>query len=286
MSGNGNNISLWYDNWNEFGPLCNLVTPRLIRSAGFSLDARVVDAYLNGNVMLPLAWFDLFPVLYEMVKPNDAAEDQLVWKDGGQSLPFSTRVVWDSIRSRGHHREWAKAVWFTQCIPRHAFILWLIMREKLLTQDKILGWNISRRKNMNMMCCLLCYADFDSHNHLFFECQFSSQVWLKTRRFAGLMSISPEWTSIKQWMIHAQSKSIVNIVGKLVIAASAYHVWQERNNRLFKNQTRPPNIVVDLVFSTVRYKLMGIRFKMSPRVRAVLEDWKIGDHGRDDDDDG
>ncbi|KAK1440858.1 hypothetical protein QVD17_06690 [Tagetes erecta] len=283
MSGNGNNISLWYDNWNEFGPLCNLVTPRLIRSAGFALDARVVDAYLNGNVMLPLAWFDLFPVLYEMVKPNDAAEDQLVWKDGGQSLPFSTRVVWDSIRTRGHHREWAKAVWFAQCIPRHAFIMWLIMREKLLTQDKILGWNISRRKNMNMMCCLLCYADFDSHNHLFFECQFSSQVWLKTRRYAGLMSISPEWTSIKQWMILAQSKSIVNIVGKLVIAASTYHVWQERNNRLFKNQTRPPNIVVDLVFSTVRYKLMGIRFKMSPRVRAVLEDWKIGDHGRDDD---
>ncbi|KAK1424402.1 hypothetical protein QVD17_19731 [Tagetes erecta] len=101
-----------------------------------------------------------------------------------------------------------------------------------------------------------------------------STVWLKARRFAGLISISPDWTSIKQWMIHAHSKSIVNIVGKLVIAASAYFVWQERNNRLFKNQTRPPNIVVDLVFSTVRYKLMGIQFKMSPRVRAVLEDWR------------
>ncbi|KAK1407851.1 hypothetical protein QVD17_39478 [Tagetes erecta] len=76
-----------------------------ISSAGLALDAKVADVYLNGNVMLSVAWFDLFHVLYEMVQPNSTVEDQLVWKDGDKSLPFSSRVVWNSIRTRDHSME-------------------------------------------------------------------------------------------------------------------------------------------------------------------------------------
>lgn len=76
-----------------------------------------------------------------------------------------------------------------------------------------------------------------------------------------------------------KSKSIDLVVRRLVIAATTYYVWHERNNRLLKNVTCPPNVLADDIFLTVRYKLMGIKFKKSPRVMEVLRRWKIvGDH--------
>lgn len=39
--------SAWYDNWSEMGPLDNIVTPRDIRNAGFTVNAKVADISVN-----------------------------------------------------------------------------------------------------------------------------------------------------------------------------------------------------------------------------------------------
>ena len=61
--------------------------------------------------------------------------------------------------------------WFSQCYPRYAFILWMAIRGRLQTQDRIARWNPNA--NMN---CPLCSRVSDSHSHLFFECEFSSKI--------------------------------------------------------------------------------------------------------------
>lgn len=63
--------------------------------------------------------------------------------------------------------DWFHIVWYPYAIHRHAFLLWLIMGEKLKTQDKL----IERDKNpMLATVCSLCSKVADSRNHLFFEC--------------------------------------------------------------------------------------------------------------------
>ncbi|XP_022024384.1 uncharacterized protein LOC110924697 [Helianthus annuus] len=152
------------------------------------------------------------------------------------------------------------------------------MRKKLLTQDIILQWDLSRRKNMNMLCCLLRYENHDSHPHLFFECKYSTQVWDMVRLKAGMDDIDSKWEDIVGWlMLKCHSKLVDHYVSRIVVAASAYFIWQERNARLFKNQTRPPEKLYDLIIETVRYKIMGVKWKRNERVRRLLGEWGIPD---------
>ncbi|XP_021975009.1 uncharacterized protein LOC110870116 [Helianthus annuus] len=157
------------------------------------------------------------------------------------------------------------------------------MRRKLLTQDKILQWDFSSRKNMNMMCCLLCFADYDSHFHLFFECNFSTQVWNLVRGKVGMDNVEPKWSVIVDRLCSiSSSKSASNYVSKLVVAATAYAIWQEQNARLFKNHARPPDTIGANVLQTVRYKLMGVKFKAKEKVRRLLQAWDIHEDGDND----
>ncbi|XP_022003148.1 uncharacterized protein LOC110900572 [Helianthus annuus] len=278
--GNGVTTSAWFDTWSELGPLGQFISPRLISNAGFDLSSKVSDVYANNLWRWPDAWRDLFPVLNQLdclvLNPNKS--DKFKWRFGDQIHDFSLFRAWDSVRHQEEQVNWSNIVWFSQCIPRHAFLMWLIMRRKLLTQDKILSWDLSRRKNMNMLCCLLCYANHDSHEHLFFECEFSSQVWVMVRSKVGMDMVPAKWNDIVLWLRdRAKSKSVSDYVTRLLVAASAYFIWQERNARLFKNQMRPPEAVRDLITQQVRYKLMGAKLKDCVNVRRVLGEWDIKD---------
>ncbi|XP_022019087.1 uncharacterized protein LOC110919116 [Helianthus annuus] len=276
--GTGNTISAWYDTWCQLGPLSSMLSPRVITNAGFRLDAMVSDVYRNGAWVWPAAWRDLFPVLNQLdhTHPCPNKLDHLYWKHGDELMEHSSFSVWNSMRTSQQEVDWTTIVWFPQCIPRHAFLVWLIMRRKLLTQDKILNWGLDRRKNMNMMCCLLCYADVDSHDHLFFECNLSAQVWSLIRTKVGMDTIEPKWMSIVNWLMARQrSKTAEDFVARLLVGAAAYTIWQERNARLFKNQTRPPDILCEIILKTVRYKLMGVKFKSCANVRRLLGAWEI-----------
>ncbi|XP_021985819.1 uncharacterized protein LOC110882016 [Helianthus annuus] len=285
--GDGTRTSAWFDYWCDIGPLGNFISPRTIANAGFRLEDSVSDIQLNGEWKWPVAWRDLFPVLIQLdqfhVTPNKI--DRIMWRDGSDRKDFSTSCVWNTIRYKETEVEWSAIVWFNQCIPRHAFLMWLIMRGKLLTQDKILSWDLSRRKNMNMMCCLLCYANHDSHSHLFFECNYSAKVWDMVKRKVGMDSVQPKWADIVNWLLHrSKSKLAADYVARVVVAATAYVVWQERNARIFKNQLRPPETVGAHIIQLVRYKLMGARLKNTANVRRLLSEWEV--HGKEILDDG
>ncbi|XP_021970148.1 uncharacterized protein LOC110865195 [Helianthus annuus] len=284
--GNGNDTSAWYDLWSQLGPLTNLISARVITNAGFRLNDKVADVFLDTSWAWPEGWRSRFPMLDQLdnIRLNPNSTDRLCWKEGDVTHDFSSSIAWHSVRSREQEIDWVNLVWFPQCIPRHAFLMWLIMRRKLLTQDIILQWDISRRKNMNMMCCLLCYENVDSHEHLFFECSFSSKIWLMVREKAGMARVDPKWSSIIGWLkARGSSKSAALYVSKLLVGATAYVIWQERNARLFRNQTRPPDTIRDTILKTIRYKLMGAKFRQCINVTRLRDEWGIAEETVNDD---
>ncbi|XP_022040692.1 uncharacterized protein LOC110943249 [Helianthus annuus] len=280
--GDGRMTSAWYDSWSDVGPLGNFISPRRITNAGFRLEDSVADVFDNGEWLWPAAWWDIFPVLIQLdpiqLSPNK--RDTIKWKDGNTMLEVSASNMWQTVRHNEAEVDWSKLVWCAKCIPRHAFLMWLIMRKKLLTQDIILQWDLSRRKNMNMMCCLLCYENHDSHNHLFFECKYSSKIWSTVRQKVGMEDVDPKWDDVVGWLLmRVNSKAAGMYVSRILVAATAYFIWQERNSRLFKNQLRPPEQLCQVILDTVRYKLMGVRLKRTDRVATLLQDWDIHDDG-------
>ncbi|XP_021979810.1 uncharacterized protein LOC110875926 [Helianthus annuus] len=258
----------------------------MINNAGFLLEDKVADLYSDNSWVWPQDWRSRFIELNQLVsihlQPN--TDDRICWIEGDDLHDFSSSTVWQSLRSREQEIDWVNIVWFNQCIPRHAFLMWLIMRRKLLTQDIILKWDFSRRKNMNMMCCLLCFENVDSHEHLFFECRFSTQIWCMVRDKAAMANVDHKWSSITRWLKdRGKSKRAADYFSRLVVGATAYVIWQERNHRLFRNQTRPPDVIRDTILKTIRYKLMGVKFKQCANVRNLLAEWEIAEDKMIDD---
>ena len=129
---------------------------------------------------------------------------------------------------------------------------------------------------MNMFCCPLCVANFDSHEHLFFKCSYSTQVWQYVRSKAGLSSTSVVWEDIvNEFFSFAKKNSIKSVVAKLILASAVYCIWQERNARLFKKVKKPAKEVIDLILSTVRLKLVTCKYRKTRRVEQFLTAWDL-----------
>ncbi|XP_071739234.1 uncharacterized protein [Rutidosis leptorrhynchoides] len=221
----------------------------------------------------PTEWLQQYQIIQNAlhIEPSDAC-DEIFWKDnsGGWSL-FTVSKAWESICLRTNNVSWYDIVWHAQCIPRHSFLLWLLMGGKLKTQDKLAPWEMNA--NVNLLWPL-CSGQQDSHDHLFFACSFSAQVWTHAR--SRIQLLSENWknvTSILGQFPH--KKSAKCIVAKLLFGASVYFIWQERNCRLFKKKARSCDQLMEIIFSTVRLKLMSIRWKDSIQSQNMKASWKI-----------
>ncbi|KAI3786546.1 hypothetical protein L1987_40301 [Smallanthus sonchifolius] len=276
--GNGEKTSLWFDRWCDLCPLSSYVSPRQMNQEGLSIFSTISEVVHDSSWDWPEAWRDDIPVLYQLrpLRLNPYKSDEIKWRNEDGSLEsFSTRLAWNALRSRGQETSWHNLIWSSVSIPRHAFMSWLIFRRKLSTQDRIQVWNLASG-SLNLMCCLLCYKDVESHNHLFFECSYSNQIWCSLRSKGGMSHIQGKWDDIATWLIpRATSKSARVVIAKLLMATIAYYIWQERNARFFKNQLRPPEKVEKLIVNRIRLKLHSLKFKMNDRVRRILDDWKI-----------
>ena len=124
-------------------PLISQLSYRAITNAGFNLHEKVVDVVSNGARPWRVSWFDNFRVLINVPTPilNGEHVDALQWKmrDGTFRL-FSVRDVLDSIREQGNAVEWFQLVCSRYSIPRHATHLWLVMRNRLKTHDRMRQW--------------------------------------------------------------------------------------------------------------------------------------------------
>ncbi|XP_021979682.1 uncharacterized protein LOC110875790 [Helianthus annuus] len=284
----GLQTNVWTDNWCHISPFSSFITPRRIAQAGFSMSASVADLFdVNGQWKWPIAWYDLYPVLIDLDVPQLSHNvlDRTVWKDlEGKCCYFRSLEVWNVLRFRASLVPWVNGVWFAQCIPRHSFHLWLVIKNKLKTQDRLAVWEVGSATNMNLMCCPLCRNDRDSRDHLFFQCSFSATVWQNIKPMGSLDQVDDTWQSIMDWMLlHASSKKVEHIVSKLVIAATTYFIWLERNKCLFSNDRAKVESVVGKIKKTVRLRLMGFDFKGDAKVDRMLRNWEIAASEQEED---
>ncbi|XP_071727488.1 uncharacterized protein [Rutidosis leptorrhynchoides] len=136
---NGQHTSAWFDKWCDTGPLSLFITPRIIHQAGFDMYTTVSDIVHNNTWCWPAQWEVWFPQLANINPPIFSNEkDVILWEDNsGHTREFSIRAVWEHVRHRADEVTWVSVVWFSLSIPKHAFVMWLLMNEKLKTQDKV-----------------------------------------------------------------------------------------------------------------------------------------------------
>lgn len=272
--GNGKNTEMWHDKWNIGGPLSNVVTRRAVYSAGLQNNEKVANMIVNGQWQWPVEWLDQFPQLSQIEAPrlNDDTEDSVHWLSNKMKVvKFSISRVWKDLRETDVKVPWYDVVWFPQFIPRHAFILWLLVQERLPTQDRLLKWQPTK-----VMKCALCSKEVDSHQHLFFECKYSASVWDKARMMCKIQTGSNSWKTVMEELMQMPNKrNIWLILRKIVFAAVTYFIWIERNSRLFKDVKRPWEILWKEIEETVKLKISGLKVADSRNVNEVYDLWGI-----------
>ncbi|GJU04357.1 ribonuclease H-like domain-containing protein [Tanacetum coccineum] len=89
---------------------------------------------------------------------------------------------------------------------------------------------------------------------------------------------SPSWNDIMGWILPIASKNnATSIVGRLIMDATSYYIWQERYNMLHSSGIRDMEHLVNIILDTVRLKLASIKFKKNTRVANLKTTWNIVD---------
>ncbi|GJU27031.1 hypothetical protein Tco_1165652 [Tanacetum coccineum] len=146
----------------------------------------------------------------------------------------------------------------------------------LKTQDLMRQWDIGINTDLNLLRCALCRTCPDSHAHLFFECPFSAKVWRYVRDLAAMDNVPPIMHDILLYLRPmANKRTVCSIFGKLILAASSYYIWLERNNRVFKNVKKTPEDIRDIIMVTVCLNLLTFCFKNTTMVNQLLSRWKM-----------
>ncbi|XP_071708019.1 uncharacterized protein [Rutidosis leptorrhynchoides] len=149
------------------------------------------------------------------------------------------------------------------------------MGERLKTQDKLKAWERNLQLNVNLTCAL-CKSQPDLHDHLFFDCPVSKQLCEKFTHVVAVANWSSDWKNLREILIPYANRNVARgVVAKLVFGALVYYVWQERNNRLYGQKARSMDQLYEVIFSTVRMKLLSIKFRNSAFVRVMKECWKV-----------
>ncbi|GKB67000.1 RNA-directed DNA polymerase, eukaryota, reverse transcriptase zinc-binding domain protein [Tanacetum coccineum] len=215
---NGRNVLIWFDKWDMKGPLSDIIPRR--------------DWYRE-------RYHDLCNIAIPTL--SDGVNDKVYWLDNqNEKKEFSTKQVWTDFRENNGKVEWYHVILFSQFQPKHAFLLWLAINERLSTQDRLARWNCQANAN-----CPLCKKEKDSHAHLFFKCEFAKQGWKKIKDKMGNVKSNNELKNI------------------------------ERNWRIFKQEKRTVEQIVKIITENVKMRLMSFKVKQICAVIKVAESWNL-----------
>ncbi|KAG2327018.1 hypothetical protein Bca52824_009746 [Brassica carinata] len=97
----------------------------------------------------------------------------------------------------------------------------------------------------------------ESSPHLFFECDYSQQVWRGlTERFGRGNSFRFE--EVVTLITNSQINDRMGIVFILLFQAAIYHLWKERNSRLHSGISRPFQVIIRDISLQLRAKLYSL----------------------------
>lgn len=172
------------------------------------------------------------------------------------------------LQGEGRKEPAAAIIWSRVNVPKHAFITWLVWKGKLWTRDRLLQLNIPI---LDAGCCL-CSDQLETTEHLFFQCPFSAEILEKMIQWLGIRTVS---VNMARW-----KKEIMQICRKTrfrkqivyaTLVACIYGIWEERNNRIFRNQRRNVEGAFQGIQQVVRTRLQVCKSrKLSARESSIL----------------
>ncbi|CAN0881830.1 Putative ribonuclease H protein At1g65750 [Linum grandiflorum] len=176
----------------------------------------------------------------------------LVWpleKSGSFSVRSMRRALVDE-RFPGEAGFPFDSVWVNYAPPKTQVFCWLAFHKKFATVD-----NLQRRGLHLANRCVMCYSCSESVDHLLLQCDFSSSVWATV--CSRLSIFGPLPFEVREFVSTWKDLNCLASFSdamKVLMHATFWCLWIERNNRIFREQSKTVNqIAVKILISVGRW---------------------------------
>ena len=147
-------------------------------------------------------------------------------------------------------------------------IVWLAVRDKLSTGERMLKWN-----PQGDAICVLCQGQVETRNHLFFECVYSETVWKGLmRKFIGSRYTS-NWNQLLEILINTNQDNTILFLIRYTFQAVLYSIWRERNCRRHGETPLLPAQLVKYTDKLVHNRIDSLRGCANGKYSKAMGVW-------------
>lgn len=110
---------------------------------------------------------------------------------------------------------------------------------------------------------VLCEEGPETEEHLFHSCSFAAGIWLGLLLKMGIyINTCQSWNEEIIWCVQAfAGQTIIARVKKLIFNSFIYHLWRERNSRVFASKFSFADQVGFAILEDVRVRVSSIQCK-------------------------
>ncbi|XP_048621873.1 uncharacterized protein LOC125591527 [Brassica napus] len=268
--GGGTSVRFWYDNWSPFGKLLDVISPGRTNTMGIPLSATLADIYSDGAWNIRLARSDIQIQVQSFMTTLTLTDtdDSYYWEtEGKEWTRYRTGRIYYLLKNHAHTVPWWKLVWNKGGIPKHSFSAWNTMLNRMPTKDRIISWGLQATP-----ACILCTSGFESRDHLYFNCDYSWELWKPLALRCGLTP-SRLWTDTISSLLTLSSpawqRRLILLVWQLVM----YSIWQERNSRIHRQIFKPKGTISNSIDRTLRNKIHSSREANPTMASNMIQFW-------------
>lgn len=248
--GPNSKFRFWLDPWINNKPLINVFGSQAVSNFESNSLVLIQSFRSNGHWILPPSNHISAVEIKDLVQRAQIhSTDHLTW-DGIQQSKVKIATVRDSFRQRNILTPWYEFVWNHLSIPKCSFILWLALKNRLLTRDRMLDCHMNTSPT-----CLFCNNP-ESITHLLTDCPYFGII-----RLACPIDFNRNWSQCQVGNIFASGIDKKHQqIGSLFIAVAIYLLWKERNFRV--HNPGPGHGSLSIIFQLkqlVREKLFSSR---------------------------
>ncbi|GFZ02663.1 hypothetical protein Acr_15g0012710 [Actinidia rufa] len=230
--------------WQDCFPESQAVfaAPGVVRDLGNSLQANVSSIICEGDWKWPRQRNRLSCISWLTPLKTSSLMQPLVikvfWFPANDGF-YTVKSAWKSIRLPKPKVPWYATVSFKGQVPKWGFILWLCCLGRLATEDRLTVWGMG--------------------------------IWARVLNRVQVNRIPSGWSEELAWATENWiNPGFGSCFFKLVLSAAVYHIWGERNARIFSSKARD----VEAVFKTMKREVRD-RCCSWDMVENSLSSWQL-----------
>lgn len=172
---------------------------------------------------------------------NQRQHDFWVWTPNSNGH-FSMKSAWNHIGGIHIEFKWIGIIQNEFCAPKMSVYSLLAYLNKLNTKGRVYQWN----NNIDQTCVLYLKHNED-RIHLFFNCSYSRQILDEIMQKLKINTGNSYEINYILDILCENQRNTENQLINVAITTVIWHIWCERNDRIFKNIILPAQARLKLI---------------------------------------